>query len=47
MFSNNLCDDFRFAMNSSEADLGRIEAQMSTDVSHGQRNRTYLRDGGT
>ena len=33
---------FRLDMDSSEAGLDRIESQMSTDVSHNQRNRRYF-----
>ena len=33
---------YRFEMDSSEADLDRVEAQRSTDVSRGQRKRRYF-----
>lgn len=42
MFSNDLCDNFRVEMDSSEAHLDRIEAQRSTDVSHDQRKGRYF-----
>lgn len=42
VFSNDLCDDYRFEMDSSEARLDRIEAQRSMDVSHDQRKGRYF-----